>query len=531
MRRMAFIGLPLWTAQRPGSLALSIKDCVETKNAGSPQRGAAERPFAFIAQQASAERVAALSAAGFAAGLRLGQTLAEARAVAPDLLCTPYDPKADEAALRRLALGASRYSPAVTAVTADPARGVDSPGLYLDIAGATHLFGGERAWLQEVLQRLWALGLEASGAVADTPGQAYGLSVFASAARRGLVAPVGQGAALMHMLPVAALRLPPALRSGLRALGLKTVGATLAASRAGLARRFGRDLAVQLDAMTGAGAEALHPVRPAPLAQARRALAQPLTTLQGLQEATGRLSLDLAGGLFRLGLGARRLALTLYRVDEKALTLTCAASAPTQDAARLTSLLTERLARAGEGLDLGFGVDALCLTAVKPQPLNDRQIGGLTGESDGDVEDSLRLLQERLSARFGPEATVRIGPRASHWPERAQRILPGDALVSEPWSASPERPFFLLKRPEAIEAMASLPDGAPAQLRWRRVLHRVTRAAGPERIGAEWWRADGPTRDYYRVETADGRRLWVFREGLYADEAEAPSWFVHGLWP
>jgi protein ImuB len=76
-----------------------------------------------------------------------------------------------------------------------------------------------------------------------------------------------------------------------------------------------------------------------------------------------------------------------------------------------------------------------------------------------------------------------------------------------------------------------LPDGAPAQFRWRRVLHRVARAAGPERIGAEWWRADGPTRDYYCVETSEGRRLWVFREGLYGCKTEAPSWFVHGLWP
>ena len=526
MRRMAFIGLPLWTAQRPGSQGRG-----ESKSAGSSKPGAVDPPLAFIALQASAERVAALNAAGFAVGLRPGLTLAEARAIASNLLCAPYDPKADEAALRRLALGAARYSPAVTVVTPDPARGVEIHGLYLDLEGASHLFGGEEAWLQQVLRRLRDLGLEASGAVADTPGQAFGLSVFTPAARQGVVAPPGQGIALMGELPVAALRLAPALQDSLRALGLKTVGAVLATPRASLARRFGRGLITQLDAMTGAGAEALHPVQPAPLAEARRTLAQPLVTLEGLEEAAGRLSLDLAGRLFRLGLGARRLVFTLYRVDQTAVALTCAAAAPTQDPARLTRLLKERLARAAEGLDLGFGVDALCLTAVKPQPLDARQTGGLTGEINGDAGDSLRLLQERLAARLGPQATVRVSPRGSHWPEQAQRFLAGDGSSGETWPAGPERPPFVLKRPEMIEAMAPLPDGAPAQFRWRRVLHRVARAAGPERIGAEWWRDDGPTRDYYRVETAEGRRLWVFREGLYGRETEAPPWFVHGLWP
>lgn len=513
MRRMAFIGLPLWTAQRPGTTKFG------------------DKPLAFIALQASAERIAALNAAGFAAGLSPGQTLAEARAIAPDLQCAPHDPKADASALRRLALGAARYSPAVTAVVPDPARGVDDYGLYLDLEGAAHLFGGEAAWLEEVLRRLRDLGLDASGAVADTPGQAYGLSLFAAKAGSGLVAPPGQGMEHMHGLPIAALRLSPAVQDGLRALGLKTVGAVLAASRASLARRFGPGLVAQLDAAAGTGAEALHPVQPSPTAQVRRLVAQPLMTIEGLEEAATRLSHDLAAKLFRLGFGARRLAFTLYRVDQKALTLTCAAAAPTQDPARLTRLLKERLARAGEGLDLGFGVDALALTAVKPQPLDARQTGGLTGEAGGDPGDSLRLLQERLAARLGPQATVRVSPRASHWPERAQRFIPGDEALAPPWPPSPERPPFVLKRPEPAEALAPLPDGAPAQFRWRRVLHRVARATGPERIGAEWWRADGPTRDYYRVETGEGRRLWVFREGLYGRETEAPSWFVHGLWP
>jgi protein ImuB len=37
-----------------------------------------------------------------------------------------------------------------------------------------------------------------------------------------------------------------------------------------------------------------------------------------------------------------------------------------------------------------------------------------------------------------------------------------------------------------------------------------------------------PTRDYFRVEDRRGRRFWIFRHGLYS-EADAPHWYIHGL--
>lgn len=89
----------------------------------------------------------------------------------------------------------------------------------------------------------------------------------------------------------------------------------------------------------------------------------------------------------------------------------------------------------------------------------------------------------------------------------------------------------MFQHPQRIEALAEIPDGPPLKFRWRRVLHDVARAEGPERIAPEWWRLDDAslTRDYYRVEDTQGRRFWVFRDGLYGQETERPGWFVHGL--
>jgi protein ImuB len=129
--------------------------------------------------------------------------------------------------------------------------------------------------------------------------------------------------------------------------------------------------------------------------------------------------------------------------------------------------------------------------------------------------------------------------RASHLPERAQILLPLlDDPPAAPESSSPgpaetfrtraARPARLLVRPEPIEAVALVPDDPPRQFRWRGRTHQVRRAEGPERIAPEWWRRDGATRDYYRIEDDTGSRFWVYRDGLY-DTPTAPRWYLHGL--
>jgi protein ImuB len=91
----------------------------------------------------------------------------------------------------------------------------------------------------------------------------------------------------------------------------------------------------------------------------------------------------------------------------------------------------------------------------------------------------------------------------------------------------------LFERPEPISAIAEIPDGPPVRIRWRRVAHDIVRVEGPERIAMPWWRDKDHralTRDYFRVETAEGARLWLYRDGLYEETAQ-PRWFLHGFLP
>jgi protein ImuB len=98
-------------------------------------------------------------------------------------------------------------------------------------------------------------------------------------------------------------------------------------------------------------------------------------------------------------------------------------------------------------------------------------------------------------------------------------------------SLAPTRPIRLFTRPETIEAMAEVPDGPPVRFRWRRMLHEVVHVEGPERIATEWWRDEAGharARDYFRVESREGVRVWVFREGLFI-AGKTTRWFVHGV--
>ncbi|MDB5451989.1 MAG: nucleotidyltransferase, partial [Caulobacteraceae bacterium] len=204
-----------------------------------------------------------------------------------------------------------------------------------------------------------------------------------------------------------------------------------------------------------------------------------------------------------------------------------------------------------EHLDLGFGADALMLSALVVEPLTVRQ-PDIDGEADIEAQAALAALIDRLQARLGDQAVRRPALKASWIPERAERWV--RAEVEAPPAEAPAdrpRPLLLFDPPEPVDTIAEMPDGVPARFSWRRVSRKVVKAAGPERLSPEWWKpwiGPGPrtepprTRDYYRVEDEWGRRYWLFRDGLYGREdvsvadgpeggplARPPSWWLHGV--
>ena len=85
---------------------------------------------------------------------------------------------------------------------------------------------------------------------------------------------------------------------------------------------------------------------------------------------------------------------------------------------------------------------------------------------------------------------------------------------------------------EPIAVLYATPDGFPQRFRWRGEVHEIARVEGPERIAPEWWRERGSARlrDYYRIEDGQGRRYWIYRQGIIGDgRGGAPDWYLQGL--
>ena len=132
-------------------------------------------------------RIAALNEAAEAAGLALGETLADARAKAGRMQTRAVDTTADDTALRRLALWATRYTPTVSPWGEE--NGAD--GLFLDIEGAAHLFGGEEKLLADLSLRLRRISACRRGLRSPTrpawPGRWRAFILLSSPALRGRI--------------------------------------------------------------------------------------------------------------------------------------------------------------------------------------------------------------------------------------------------------------------------------------------------------------------------------------------------------
>jgi protein ImuB len=503
------------------------------------------RPLALVAPGPGGPRIVTLNRAARQAGLVVDDLVSNARSKVLDLQTCDADPAADAEALRRLALWALRYAPIVAPW--DEACGAD--GIFIDIAGAAHLLGGEAALLADLHRRLGAFGLAPRLAVADTAGTAWALAHHGSTER----AIVSSGAEVQALapLPLAALRLPEATLSLLGRLGFRRIGALLEAPRSPLAARF-EALLLRLDQALGRAPEPLTPVVPPPVYAAQATFAEPIFAQEHILEAATRLLPPLLADLERDGAGARSLRLLLFHLDGRVHAVDIGLAAPSRDAghiARLIALRVERTAAVDGALDAELGFEAAALHVLLAEPLADRQ-SHLSMDTLAAPPEALSHLIDRLQQRLGPRAVRRLHPHQSHVPERAVRSGPPSPRASSArgegplpasgeresgrcawqWITDTPRPLLLFPRPVPAEVVALVPEGPPRQFRWRGVRHQVAHAEGPERIAPEWWRRipGDAERDYYVVEDTDGRRFWLYRAGRYGGDAP-PPWFIHGV--
>jgi protein ImuB len=374
-------------------------------------------------------------------------------------------------------------------------------------------------------------GFTLRAAIAGTAAAARALARFADTT----IAARGGEAEAVALLPVAALNLDSTDTHALRRAGLKTIAQVASRTRAELTARFGKEMVFKLDRALGQSEKPISPRRILPDYMAEHRFAEPVVAEDFIAGSILALAESLCHLLEERGQGARTLEASFFRSDGAVSRIALETARPLREPKIIARLFRERLDSLADPIDPGFGFDLIRLAAVHAERLVPESVG-LEARPDDDKE--IAFLIDRLAARFGSHRVLAFQPQDTHIPEAAGVAVPAQHVheTKPNWEPriqgeAPRRPLRMLAKPEPIEVMAQIPDGPPLRFRWRRALHAVSRAEGPERIAMEWWKNQQPlpTRDYFRVEDDRGRRFWLYRDGLYEREQFAPRWYVHGL--
>jgi protein ImuB len=488
--------------------------------------------------------------------------LAEAKSLVPSVAIEPYDRVADGEELRRLAAACERFSPSVALEEGD-----EPESLLLDIFNLTHLLGSEVELTAKIERFFAAEGYRTQIAVADTVGLAWAIAHYGSncklqnekcklqigekkrsfvvvsqalkleqqdSAFENLQFAICNLQSLLPQLPIESLRIAADTIQLLHQLGIETVGQLLQLPRESLASRFGEQLLLRLDQLTGSAPEVLVPHRAPAALEVGCSLEHATSDRAVLVHVLAEVVEQLARQLSARDQGAVLLVCVLKYVGGQSLLLRIGLVEPTAIARQLMELLGLHL----ETVVLEDEVAHVEIRAAVVGRLGERQ-GELFADRWPTDPHQLAVLVNRLASRLGYGQVVRPQLSASPVPERAVRYEPiagksrvksrgsrarTPALDSQPSTLdSPARPLLLYPDPQPIEITALVPDGPP-QFVWvdaRR--KRITAHWGPERIETLWWRGASVRRDYYRIVTEAGSQQWIFRR------LEDGKWFLHGI--
>jgi len=467
--------------------------------------------FVFVAPLRNRVVITAANPIAETQGIYSGMAAADAKAITTHLQVLDHIEGKEAKLLQQLGLWCIRYSPIVT---------VNLPNsLILDISGCTHLWGGERAYLKEIVNKLRTSGYNARAAIADTIGTAWAVAHY------GKVTPIvenGMQAQALLNLPAKALRLEVPVLNKLQKLGFTTVKSFIQIPRSVLRRRFGEGLLLRLAQALGIEDEPITPlVLPVPYTE-RLPCLEPVRTDKAIEIAIQKLLESICTRLQSEGKGIRKATLKCYRIDGRIVQASISTNKGSHSVSHLFKLFGLQISK----IEPALGIELFLLEAPKVEDIDPVQEKLWVGKP-GLHDTVLAELLDKLAGKIGANAIHRYLPAEHYWPERS--VKQAASLTEIPatkWRVGRPRPLRLLHRPEPVEVMALLPDYPPKVFTYKGKRHIIEKADGPERIEREWWLDKGMHRDYYMVEDSDGQRYWLFRSGHYD---KSPEWYLHGF--
>jgi len=468
----------LWLALRFPHLALDLF---------TRGQGGCKTPIALRDTIERRERIVDCNPTALAGGVRPGMATTAALGLLGDLQLVARDRQAEQHALQRLAAWCYQYSSQVCIPG-------DRPGLLLEVAASERLFGRPQALGQRLERELGRLGYHVMAGAASTPEAAW------LAAHEGmyLEAP-GVLRRQLGNLSLQRLHLESPQVVAMERMGFRRLQDLLRLPHRALTRHFGPALTDYLDRLLGVRADPRALYRPPETFSSRLDLPAEIHASQALLFPLRRMLEELCGVLRGGDTATQALHITLGHEDHADTLLELGLQSPTQDSARLLTVLRERLER----LRLPGPVRAVRLDAPKLLKFDAGQ-HTLFRNTPAERRQDIEQLAERLQARLGRDAVAGLTGVEDHRPEYSWRVR----ALDEParCAALAHRPAWLLPKPRrcAIENYEIL--------------------AGPERIESGWWDGRDCRRDYFIVRDAHGSVLWAYHE--YKPRR---GWYLHGI--
>lgn len=448
----------------------------------------ASAPRALYAGPAQRPLIAALDAAAREAGVRVGHTLAEARALLPGLIVQQRRPRAEAERLSTLAAWAYGYSSQVVEISPH--------AVLLEVGASLRLFGDWARLQAQLREGLLALGHQHILAAAPTPAGAERLAL---AGRSMAVLSHDQLRNALADLPLPSCGLPEPQVKALQAVGWRQLGALYRVPRAELARRFDRTLPAFLDRLLGTQPDLRPLYRPPDRFDRLREFDAVLESLEALSFPLQRLCRELAAYLHARDGGVQHFLLTCGHEEAPATPVPVGLRTPQRDAGALFEAARGQLERT----PLPGPVNALGLHAEHLPPFVPERRDLFDPAPRGELD--WPTLSERLQARLGSEAIRLLQAYPDHRPERAWRIAEASGTAAVKQGEGAPRPLWLLPRP--------LPLRQPV----------VRQLGGIERIESGWWDSADARRDYIVAELDSGQCAWLYREA----GSQGP-WMLHG---
>ena len=470
------------------------------------------------------------------------------------LISLPYNLDDDFLILERTAQALLSISPIVSIdkqrQKAYSLRVIPSPlynGLLIDLTGCSKLYSSWEYLANSLQNAFQTLSITAQIAITTTTGASWALARFQT--NSIVTTNSHELMSLINDLPIQALRIPEQKVVEINEFGICKISQLLSINRNSIYHRFGKEVIIALNYLTGAAHELLPSVQKPLLYKSKLKFDPPIILVKDIVLSLTHLITKLLGKITNDGKYTSSFSIKFItepppfciensinvrkkQNDHHKIVCRLTALPSLQKPNQVKKYLNEILIPLIERSHPQSPVKQIYLEGMDVVDLIHLQFD-LNGESL--IHEDTKRLMDSLTAAFDASQICSASFTNTWLPEKRSKFIrsiekPSHSLSSNFLNES--YPPVLLESPEPIKIVKDSNKELFTQFIWRNQKHKIYVIKGPKKINEEWWNLPNWEygtkvihREYYKMQTTDGLWLWIYRKSSFLDK-----WLIQGIW-